>query len=109
MTFEEYQIASRKTALYPEIGSSIVYPMLGLAGEAGELSNKVKKIFRDDGGVITDERKEQLIGELGDILWYTAQIAAEIGVPFDEVAHANIKKLASRMERNTLNGAGDVR
>jgi len=109
MTFEEYQKESRKTAIYPNSGNNFVYPVLGLAGEVGEVAEKVKKAFRDDGGVMSDERKAALRGELGDVLWYVAQVATELGLSLEDVAKGNIEKLFSRKERGTLHGDGDTR
>ena len=74
------------TATYPGAGDNLVYPTLGLAGEAGEVAEKVKKMLRDDGGVMTGERLEALAGELGDVLWYVAQVATEAGLDLDEIA-----------------------
>ena len=85
------------------------YPALGLAGEAGEIANKVKKIMRDDNCILTDEKKEDLIGELGDVLWYLAALATELGIDLGEVAEKNIEKLFSRKERGKLGGSGDAR
>ena len=110
MTFDEYQKKSRETAAYPEIGGKgFVYPVMGLAGEAGEVAEKVKKIFRDDGGRITEERKEMIKKELGDTLWYLAQICTEFGMSLDEVALNNLEKLLSRKERGKITGDGDNR
>ena len=109
MNFEEYQNLAKRTAKYPEIGKGLVYPMLGLAGEAGEVANKVKKIFRDDGGVIKEERKEEIKKELGDLLWYIAQLATELDMPLDGIASSNIEKLSARLENNTIIGDGDNR
>jgi NTP pyrophosphatase (non-canonical NTP hydrolase) len=109
MTFEEYQNEAKKTAIYPNCGKNFIYPTLGLAGEAGEVSEKVKKIIRDKGGVIDKETKEELTKELGDVLWYVSQIAFEIGVSLEEVAQKNIEKLQSRFERNKISGEGDNR
>lgn len=109
MNFDEYQQQSRKTAMYPKIGEGLVYPTLGLADEAGEVVGKVKKMFRDDGGVMTDARKEEIKKELGDVLWYLAQIATELEIPFDEIAKANLEKLFSRLERGKIHGNGDTR
>lgn len=109
MDFKEYQDRARRTALYPNVGSNIVYPTLGLVGEAGEIANKVKKIDRDHGGVITDDVRSELLSELGDVLWYISRVAEELGGDIDSVAESNISKLASRMERNMLHGSGDVR
>lgn len=109
MTFSEYEREAGKTALYPRKGNNIFYPTLGLAGEAGEVADKVSKIIRDDNEVITPERRAALIKELGDVLWYLAAVAGELGVSLDEVAKENLHKLASRQERGALHGAGDNR
>jgi len=110
MQLDEYQKKSRKTARYPRPkGREWVYPALGLAGEAGEVANKVKKILRDHDGVISDEYREAIKKELGDVLWYVAQLSAEFGIGLDDVAQANLEKLSSRMERGVLSGDGDNR
>ncbi len=109
MDFKEYQEKSRKTALYPNKDNNFVYPTLGLAGEAGEVSEKIKKVIRDKGGVIDDETREMIKKELGDVLWYVSQLATELGLSLDDVAEHNIEKLYSRMERNVLHGDGDNR
>ena len=109
MDFKEYQEKSRKTALYPNIGNNFVYPTLGLAGEAGEVAEKIKKVIRDKEGIIDDATREEIKKELGDVLWYLSQIASELNLSFDEVAEFNIEKLASRMKRGKLHGSGDNR
>jgi NTP pyrophosphatase (non-canonical NTP hydrolase) len=109
MNFEEYQKKSRETAIYPDLGKNFVYPTLGLAGEAGEVAEKIKKILRDKNGQVSDEDREALKKELGDVLWYLSQIATELGIPFTEVAEANIEKLASRYGRDKIHGDGDNR
>ncbi len=109
MTFQEYQEKSRKTALYPNVGNNFVYPTLGLAGESGEVAEKIKKVIRDKNGIMDDTTKEELKKELGDVLWYITQIASELQIPLDAVATTNIEKLYSRMERNKLGGSGDNR
>lgn len=109
MNFEEYQKKSKETAIYPDVGNNIAYPTLGLSGEAGEISNKVKKIFRDDGGVISDVHREDLTKELGDVLWYVAQLASELNLDLEEIAEKNIERLFSRKERGVLAGSGDNR
>lgn len=109
MTFEEYQKKSRKTAKYPDAGSNFVYPTLGLAGEAGEVAEKIKKIIRDDGGEVLLEKKKEVEKELGDVLWYVSQIATELGLSLDEIAEKNIEKLYSRLDRGKLGGSGDNR
>jgi NTP pyrophosphatase (non-canonical NTP hydrolase) len=105
----EYQRRSRATAVYPDAGENLAYPALGLCGEAGEAAEKVKKAMRDDGGVLTEERREALAAELGDVLWYVAQLATEAGLDLGEVAGENLAKLLSRQERGVLQGSGDTR
>jgi NTP pyrophosphatase (non-canonical NTP hydrolase) len=107
--FSEYQDRSRATAVYPNAGDNIVYPALGLCGEAGETAEKVKKAIRDDGGTLTEERRAAIAAELGDVLWYVAQLATEAGLDLEEVAEANLEKLASRQRRSVLQGSGDNR
>ena len=105
----EYQERSRRTAVYPNAGTNLAYPTLGLCGEAGEVAEKIKKAMRDDGGILTDARREALASELGDVLWYLAQVSTEAGLDLDELAEANLAKLLSRQERNVLQGSGDDR
>jgi NTP pyrophosphatase (non-canonical NTP hydrolase) len=105
----EYQRRSRATAVYPDAGDNLAYPALGLCGEAGEAAEKVKKAMRDDGGVLSDERREALAAELGDVLWYVAQLATEAGLDLGEIAGDNLAKLLSRQERGVLQGSGDTR
>ena len=107
--FNDYQRESRKTWSLIHTDHAIVYPTLGLVNEAGEVAGKVKKIFRDKGGVIGEAEREQLKGELGDVLWYLAQICTELDLTLEEVAEANLTKLFSRLERNAIRGDGDTR
>jgi NTP pyrophosphatase (non-canonical NTP hydrolase) len=109
MDFTTYQTKSRRTAKYPAIGHPVIYPTLGLANEAGEVAGKVKKIFRDKNGVIGEADCEALKGELGDVLWYLAQVCTELEISLDDVAEHNIKKLYSRLERGKIGGEGDNR
>lgn len=109
MDFSEYQKESRKTALYPDAGNNFVYPTLGLVGEAGEVADKLKKTIRDDDNVITDVKKKEVEKELGDVLWYIAQVASELDLSLDDVAQKNLEKLFSRKERGVLGGSGDNR
>jgi len=109
MTFEEYQKLSRKTAIYPDKDNNFVYPTLGLTGEAGEVSEKIKKVLRDDNGVVDDLKRQEIKKELGDVLWYLSQIATELGLSLDDVATFNIEKINSRQERNKISGDGDNR
>ncbi|MBA2494798.1 MAG: nucleoside triphosphate pyrophosphohydrolase family protein [Acidobacteria bacterium] len=100
MNFEEYQTKAKQTALYPNRLSNLEYPTLGLAGEAGEVANIVKKIQRDFGGKITDEIRAKLKDELGDVLWYISACADELGLTLTEIAEFNVEKLAKRHNRN---------
>ena len=109
MNFADYQTKSRKTAKYPAIGHPVIYPTLGLANEAGEVAGKIKKIFRDKNGIIGDDERAALRGELGDVLWYLAQVCTELELSLDEVAGHNIEKLYSRLERGKIGGDGDNR
>ncbi len=99
MNFEEYQTEASATALYPRRMSNLEYPTLGLAGEAGEVANIVKKIQRDHGGVINDEIRAKLKDELGDVLWYISACSDELGLTLAEVAEFNVQKLAKRHNR----------
>ncbi|MFN2202707.1 MAG: nucleoside triphosphate pyrophosphohydrolase family protein [Caldilineaceae bacterium] len=107
--FQKYQEESRKTWSRIHTDHPIVYPTLGLTNEAGEVAGKVKKIFRDKDGVISDEDREALKAELGDVLWYLTQICTDLGLSLEEVAEANISKLFSRLERGQIQGDGDNR
>jgi NTP pyrophosphatase (non-canonical NTP hydrolase) len=109
MTFEEYQKQARTTAIYPDLGKNFIYPTLGLVGEAGEIAEKIKKVLRDGNGEITDEKRGELNKELGDVLWYIANLSVELGISMEEIALNNLEKLKSRQERNQLHGSGDNR
>ena len=109
MEFTDYQTKSRATAKYPVIGHGVIYPTLGLVNEAGEVAGKIKKIFRDKDGVIGEAEKEALKAELGDVLWYIAQVCSELNLSLDEVAEANIAKLLDRQARGKIQGDGDNR
>lgn len=106
---DSYQNASRSTWSLIKTDHPIVYPTLGLANEAGEVAGKIKKIFRDKGGVVGEREREELKHELGDVLWYLTQICTELGLTLEEVAATNLEKLALRQARGTLYGEGDVR
>ena len=109
MELNDYQNESRGTALYPNVGSNVIYPTLGLVGEAGEVADKVKKIIRDRNGVFDSESKESIKFELGDVLWYVAQLSAELGYELEDVANSNLQKLNSRKTRGKIKGSGDNR
>jgi NTP pyrophosphatase (non-canonical NTP hydrolase) len=109
MDFQDYQERSRSTARYPQAGSNPIYPTLGLCGEAGEVADKVKKVLRDQGGHFDAQVRDDLLLELGDVLWYVAQLATELDLNLDAIAEANLAKLASRAARNVIAGHGDRR
>lgn len=112
MDFNEYQKKARETAIYPR-QHEIVYPALGVAGEAGEIAEKVKKEIRDKQGssdqFISAEFIDGTVKEMGDVLWYLASLAEDLGVTLEEVAQRNIEKLAKRKQEGKLNGSGDNR
>jgi NTP pyrophosphatase (non-canonical NTP hydrolase) len=107
--FNAYQKESRKTWSLIHTDHAIVYPTLGLANEAGEVAGKVKKLFRDKNGQISEADREALKQELGDVLWYLAQICTELDLSLQEVAEANLTKLFDRLERGVIRGDGDQR
>ena len=109
MDLNHYQRESRKTALYPDVGSNPIYPTLGLVGEAGEVADKVKKILRDNQGVFDQESKDAIKFELGDVLWYISQLSSELGYELEEIASSNLQKLGDRMSRGKISGSGDSR
>jgi NTP pyrophosphatase (non-canonical NTP hydrolase) len=108
MKLSDYQRDSRRTAEYPR-EAWLAYPALGLAGEAGEVAEHAKKAIRDDNGKVSDGRRTALSKELGDVLWYVAQLATELGLDLDEIASQNLEKLLSRQQRGVLSGSGDDR
>lgn len=109
MKFDTYEARAACTAIYPNRGSNLVYPVLGLVGEAGEIANKVKKLERDHGGEMTEEIQLQLVNEVGDVLWYLAAVAHELGFTLADIAELNLTKLERRKTNGTLTGSGDNR
>lgn len=103
-SFNEYQEFVKSMKVYPE-QHAIVYPTLGLVGEAGEVSEKVKKYLRGD----RELDREGLLKEMGDPLWYLASLADDLGYTLQDVVDANVAKLSSRKERGVLKGSGDDR
>jgi len=101
MTFDKYQRMAQSTAIYPD-KFKVYYPALGLAGEAGEVANKVKKIMRDS-------KEYDIAGEVGDVLWYAAALCSDLGLSLGDVAAKNLNKLNSRKTRGVLSGSGDNR
>jgi len=109
MTFTQYLLNALRTAKWNPHQRPIEYCALGLVGEAGEIANKVKKISRDHDGILTDEMRDSLAGEIGDVLWYLTILSDELGLDINKIARQNIAKLASRLERGQLKGSGDNR
>lgn len=111
MDFADYQRQARETAVYPGQGqgAGLAYVALGLAGEAGEVANKIKKILRDKGGVLNVHDAAAITEEAGDVLWYLAALADELGADLGQIAALNASKLESRALRGTLQGDGDQR
>lgn len=107
-TLNEYQKGALETAFFPE-QYKIIYPTLGLTGEAGEVADKVKKIIRDKDGILTQTDEIEIAKELGDVLWYIAVLSDKLGFTLQEVAQMNYDKLKSRQQRNKLSGNGDNR
>lgn len=104
LTFGAYQEQARQTAIYPN-NAAVVYPTLGLCNEAGEFAGKVKKNIRD----ATTPNKEELAAELGDVLWYVAMCAYDLGLDLSYIANKNLDKLFDRAQRGVLGGSGDNR
>ena len=111
MNFNEYQKKSREHAFYPNQDSAEAFRYLiyGITGEAGELAEHFKHALRDEGDVLTPERREKIIKELADVLWYLANLCSELGVDFDEIPKIGLKKIDGRVKRGTLDGEGDSR
>ena len=103
-----YQNFTKQTAIYPK-DKGLEYCTLGLAGEAGEVANKVKKIIRDSNGVINEETKKILQSELGDVYWYLARLGDELNLKSSSIIEENVIKLSSRFERGVIQGSGDNR
>jgi NTP pyrophosphatase (non-canonical NTP hydrolase) len=110
MTFDEYQKQALTTAKFTDDElKDIMHWVLGVTGESGEIAEKVKKIIRDKQGIFSSEDKAALAKEIGDVLWYLATLAEQLGVSFDEIAQGNLAKLKSRQERGVIGGSGDNR
>ena len=108
MKINEYQEKALATAIYG-VGSQIIYPTLGLTGEAGEVAEKVKKALRDKNGEFSDEYKLEILKEVGDVLWYCNALCRDLGYTLEECMELNIQKLESRKQRNIISGNGDNR
>jgi NTP pyrophosphatase (non-canonical NTP hydrolase) len=113
MNFDEYQHEALKTADYPKMGGNLIYPALGLAGEAGEVTDKIKKYWRNfgikSGGQLTDEQRHLIALEVSDVLWYCSAMAFELNMSLDDIAQLNLKKLKDRQQRGVIKSEGDLR
>lgn len=106
----QYQKYASKYALFEKLKTEpLIYLTIGLVGETGEIAEKIKKNLRDENGKLSEIKKEELIHELGDVLWYLSQFARIIGTDLSGVAFKNLKKLESRKKRNKIHGSGDNR
>lgn len=108
MTINEYQAAALTTAVYPE-DKRIIYPALGMCGEAGEVADKVKKVIRDNNQSFNTARKIEIAKEIGDVMWYCATLSHDLNFTLGEIAEMNYDKLRSRQARGKLGGSGDNR
>lgn len=116
MNINDYQKQAAKTDTFKDTipvtdlaTPGFVEKALGLSGEAGEVADKIKKIIRDKSGKLTEEDRQEIVLELGDVLWYVANISRVLDVSLEDVASKNLKKLAARQKNNTLHGSGDHR
>jgi NTP pyrophosphatase (non-canonical NTP hydrolase) len=111
MDFDEYQKKAAATGFYDTDDKKYVmmYLCLGIAGEGGEVIEKIKKVIRNDNGIVSEEKKDAIKKEIGDVLWYLAELSRTLGIPFNEVAEANIEKVMDRKERGVIKSEGDIR
>ena len=108
LTLNEYQQMALETAIYPQ-EYKVIYPGLGMAGEAGEVADKVKKIIRDNSSKVSEEKALEIAKEVGDVLWYCATMANDLGFDLETIAQMNYEKLHSRQQRGKISGSGDNR
>ncbi len=108
MKLNEYQTAAQEYVAYPDAWT-VAYPALGLASEAGEVCDKVKKAIRDRKSLTFAELPDMIAPELGDVLWYIATLASNLGLELEDIAQGNLDKLKSRKERDVIGGSGDNR
>ena len=109
MQFSEYQKLAGQYAVYPAKGNNYAYPALGVTAEAGEVVNKIKRVIRDNDGIMSEGDKKSIGHEIGDVLWYLATLATELDQDLGKIAQNNLDKLQGRKDRGTLHGAGDIR
>jgi len=107
--FDDYQDITKKTAVYPNKGRNLIYSVIGLAGETGEVAEKVKKLIRDGNSKLTKERRIEMAKEFGDVLWYVSQISFELNLKLSDIARMNVEKILSRAKRDKIGGSGDNR
>ncbi len=100
LDWEGYQREASKTAMYPNSGTNPIYPTLGLAGEAGEVANVIKKIWRDHEGQVGPEDRRVIAEELGDVLWYVSQLATELHISLADIAARNLQKIHTRYPKS---------
>lgn len=110
MTLDDYQKQALNTVLSTgDDFKDLLHWVLGINGESGEIAEKIKKIIRDKNSEISQQDKQELAKEIGDVLWYLAVFAHDLGIPLEDIAQANLDKLKSRQDRGTLGGSGDNR
>jgi NTP pyrophosphatase (non-canonical NTP hydrolase) len=111
MNFDEYQEKASVTATFAESDEKykLMYLTLGITSEAGEVADKIKKVMRNDNGVMSEEAREAIKTEIGDVLWYLSQLSRLLGISFDAVAEKNIAKILDRQARNVIKSTGDNR
>jgi NTP pyrophosphatase (non-canonical NTP hydrolase) len=109
MKLNEYQEEARKTSTEKDWRESLILSSLGLAGETGEVIEKIKKVIRDKDYVITLEEKEEIKKEMGDVLWYLSQLGVVLDLSLEEIAKSNLEKIHSRHKRGVISGEGDNR
>ena len=108
LSLNEYQLAARTTAIYPD-DMDVLYPLIELQGELGEVADKIKKVYRDNDGNFPATTREELKKELGDVCWPLAMLCSDLELSLEEVAKTNLDKLFSRQDRGTIQGSGDNR
>lgn len=109
LTMDAYQKKALSYEMTAMKGDPLFFKALGIGGETGEYQEQVKKFYRDDKGPLTYERREKMLGELGDVLWYVASNAGELACTLEELAQRNLKKIEDRAQRNVMRGSGDKR
>lgn len=111
MDFNEYQEKASVTATFTgkQEEHQLMYLALGVCGESGEIAEKIKKIIRNDEGVVSDEKRESIRSEIGDVLWYLSQLSRVLHIPFEDAAQDNIRKIMDRKARGVVKSTGDTR